>query len=91
MEPAVEKRFRRIEAILRESAERSAERNRLADLRMDKFDKKLEATRKLLEGGIKFVSRLSVEVRELKREVSEVSRIQKAMLLSHTNGKNGHG
>jgi hypothetical protein len=86
MEPAVEKRFRRIEAMFRESAER----NRLADLRMDKFDKKLEATRKLLEGGIKFVSRLSVEVRELKREVSEVSRIQKAMLRSNTNGKNGH-
>jgi hypothetical protein len=86
MEPAVEKRFRRIEAIQREAAEL----NRRAELRMDKFDKKLEATRKLLEGGIKFVSRLSIEVRELKREVSEVSRIQKAMLQSHTNGKNGH-
>jgi hypothetical protein len=86
MESAVEKRFRRIEAIQRETAEL----NRRAELRMDKFDKKLEATRKLLEGGIKFVSRLSVEIRELKREVSEVSRIQKAMLLSHTNGKNGH-
>jgi hypothetical protein len=78
MEPAVEKRFRRIEAIQRETAEI----NRRAELRMDVFDKKLEATRKLLEGGIKFVSRLSVEVRELKREVSEVSRIQKAMLRS---------
>jgi hypothetical protein len=61
-----------------------------AELRMDKFDKQLEATRKLLEGGIKFVSRLSVEVRELKREVSEVSRIQKAMLSSLGNGKIGH-
>jgi len=86
MEPAVEKRFRRIEAIQRETAEI----NRRAELRMDVFDKKLEATRKLLEGGIKFVSRLSVEVRELKREVSEVSRIQKAMLRSQSNGKNGH-
>ena len=86
MEPAVEKRFQRIEAIQRETAEI----NRRAELRMDKFDKRLEATRKLLEGGIKFVTRLSVEVRELKREVSEVSRIQKAMLRSHTNGKNGH-
>jgi hypothetical protein len=93
MEPAVEKRFQRIEAIQRETAEL----NRRAELRMDKFDKKLEATRRLVEAGIKFVSRLSIEVRqtgreirELRREVSEVSRIQKAMLRSHTNGKNGH-
>ncbi len=93
MEPAVEKRFRRIESILRETAEGQQQ----AKLRMDIFDKKLEATRKLVEAGIKFVSRLSVEVRqtgreirELRREVSEVSRIQKAMLRSHTNGKNGH-
>jgi hypothetical protein len=86
MEPAVEERFRRIEAILRETAEGQRE----AKLRMDVFDKKLEATRKLVEAGIKFVSRLSVENRQLSREVREVSRIQKAMLRSHTNGKNGH-
>ena len=86
MESAVEKRFQRIEAILRETAEGQ----RRAKLRMDVFDKKLEATRKLVEAGIKFVSRLSVENRQLSREVREVSRIQKAMLRSHTNGKNGH-
>ena len=86
MESAVEKRFQRIEAILRETAEGQ----RQAKLRMDVFDKKLEATRKLVEAGIKFVSRLSVENRQLSREVREVSRIQKAMLRSHTNGKNGH-
>ena len=86
MEPAVEKRFRRIESILRETAEGQQQ----AKLRMDVFDKKLEATRKLLEAGIKIVSRLSAENRQLSREVREVSRIQKAMLTSHTNGKNGH-
>lgn len=85
MEAAVEKRFRRIEAILRETAEL----NRRGELRMDVFDKKLEATRKLLQAGIKIVTRLSAENRQLSREVSEVSRIQKAMLRSHTNGKNG--
>ncbi len=87
LEPAVEKRFQRIEAILRETAEG----HRQAKLRMDDFGKKLQATRKLVEAGIKFVSRLSVENRQLSREVREVSRIQKAMLRSHTNGKNGHG
>jgi len=86
LEPAVEKRFRRIEAILRETAEGQQQ----AKLRMDVFDKKLEATRKLLEAGIKIVSRLSAENRQLSREVREVSRIQRAMLRSHTNGKNGH-
>jgi hypothetical protein len=48
MEPAVEKRFRRIEAIQRETAEinRRAElRMDRVELRMDVFDKKLEATR----------------------------------------------
>jgi hypothetical protein len=85
LEPAVEKRFRRIEAILRETAEG----NRQAKLRMDDFDKKLEATRKLVEAGIKIVSRLSAENRQLSREVREVSRIQKAMLGSQGNGKNG--
>jgi hypothetical protein len=86
MEPAAEKRFRRIESILRETAEGQQQ----AKLRMDVFDKRLEATRKLLEAGIKIVSRLSAENRQLSREVREVSRIQKAMLTSHTNGKNGH-
>jgi hypothetical protein len=86
MESAVEKRFQRIEAILRETAEG----HRQAKLRMDDFDKKLQATRKLVEAGIKFVSRLSVENRQLSREVREVSRIQKVMLQSHSNGKNGH-
>jgi hypothetical protein len=42
-EPAVEKRFRRIEAMLHESAEG----NRRALLRIDDFDKKLKATREL--------------------------------------------
>ncbi|MCU1339865.1 MAG: hypothetical protein JWO19_5446 [Bryobacterales bacterium] len=86
LEPAVEKRFRRIEAILLETAEG----HRQAKLRMDDFDKKLQATRKLVEDGTKFVSRLSVENRQLSREVREVSQIQKAMLRSNTNGKNGH-
>lgn len=66
---------------------RSAERQKRADLR---FYKKIAATRKLLEAGNKLVDRLSEENRQLSREVREVSRIQKAMLRTHTNGKNGH-
>ena len=92
MEPAVEKRFRRIESILRETAEGNRQaklRMDRAEERMDKFDKQLQATRKLVEAGIKIVSRLSAENRQLSREVREVSRIQKAMLGAHGNGKNG--
>jgi hypothetical protein len=73
----------RSRAILR----RSVERQKRADLR---FYKKIAATRKLLEAGNRLVDRLSVENRQLSREVREVSRIQKAMLRFHTNGKNGH-
>lgn len=81
MAPAVEARFERIESILHAMAERENQmeerwekRHALAMARMDIFDKKLEATRKLVESGIKFVVKLSVEVRELKGEIREVNR-----------------
>lgn len=57
---------------------------------MDKLDKQLQATRKLLEAGIKMVSRLSAENRQLSKEVREVSRIQKAMPRVNTSGHHGH-
>jgi hypothetical protein len=65
---------------------RNEERWTRLEERMAITDKQIQATRRLLEGGIKFVSRLSVEVRE-------VSKLQKAMLRSQGNGHNGrkHG
>ena len=58
-----------------------------------KFDKKLEATRKLVEAGIKLVARLGAEGRETRREVRGTSRMVKAMLRLNSNGRNGkkHG
>lgn len=58
------------------------ERMDRADQRMEKFDLKLEATRKLVEAGIKIVSRLAADTRELKRS-------QKAFLDSLRNAGNG--
>jgi chromosome segregation ATPase len=62
-----------------DEADRRAE---LADRRMEKFDLKLEAMRKLVEAGIKMVSRLAADTRELKRS-------QKAFLDSLRNAGNG--
>jgi len=53
-----------------------------ADRRTEKFDLKLEAMRRLVEAGIKMVSRLAADTRELKRS-------QKAFLDSFRNGRNG--
>jgi hypothetical protein len=76
-----EKRFERIEALLHGVAERenqwrlASPRNTTAPLarmekakaRMDKFDKLLQATWKLLAAGVKMLVRLSAEVREVSR------------------------
>jgi hypothetical protein len=95
-----EERFERIEALLHGMAERENQmearsiqvearfikEHERAMARMDKFDKQLQATRKLVEAGMKMLVRLSAEVRE-------VSRIQKDMLRFRGNGRNGqkHG
>jgi hypothetical protein len=53
-----------------------------ADKRMDKFDQQLQAMRKLVEAGMKIVSHLAADTRELKRS-------QKAFLDSLRNSGNG--
>ena len=67
---------------MREAHRRAMERMDRAEKRMEKFDLKLEAMRKLVEAGIKMVSRLAADTRELKRS-------QKAFLDSFRNGRNG--
>lgn len=71
MERRVRERFERIEAILEGVAQRQ-----------DRFDKQLQATRKLVEAGIKIVTQLARDTRELKQS-------QKAFLDSFRNGGNG--
>ena len=85
MEPEVRERFDRIEATLEriaEQQERGEKRAEAADKRMDRFDKQLQATRKLVEYGMKIVVNLAQDTRELKRS-------QKAFLDSLRNGRNG--
>jgi hypothetical protein len=53
-----------------------------ADQRMEKFDQQLQAMRKLVEAGMKIVSHLAADTRELKRS-------QKAFLDSLRNSGNG--
>jgi len=58
------------------------ERMDRADQRMEKFDQQLQAMRKLVEAGMKIVSQLAADTRELKRS-------QKAFLDSLRNSGNG--
>jgi DNA-directed RNA polymerase sigma subunit (sigma70/sigma32) len=80
-----------------ERAERLAEeRHRRAEARMDRFDRQLQATRKLVTAGVKFVARIAVENRQLgkrvdalTRDIAELARMQRAFLRSQRNGRNG--
>jgi hypothetical protein len=79
MDPNVRAEFDELRAAHR----RAMERMDRADKRMEKFDAQLQATRKLVEAGIKMVRGLAADTRELKRS-------QKAFLDSFRNGRNGH-
>jgi hypothetical protein len=89
MEPEVRERFEKIEATLDRIAERQERAEKRADemeirfnRRMDRFDKQLQATRKLVEYGMKIIVGLAKDTRELKRS-------QRAFLDSLRNGRNG--
>ena len=62
--------------------DRAMERMDRADKRTEKFDQQLQAMRKLVEAGMKIVSQLAADTRELKRS-------QKAFLDSLRNSGNG--
>jgi hypothetical protein len=83
MEPEVRERFERIEAILHEIAVR----HKAAEERMgkaeQKWDKRFEATRKLVEAGIGIVNKLG------KRQL-DLEKAHKAFLDSFRKG-NGNG
>jgi len=68
-----------------ERMDRAEKRAALTDKRMEKFDQQLQAMRKLVEAGIKIVSQLAADTRELKRS-------QKAFLdsLRHTGNGRRH-
>jgi len=65
-----------------ERMDRAIERLELAEKRMEKFDQQLPATRKLVIAGMKIVSHLAADTRELKRS-------QKAFLHSLRHAGNG--
>ena len=72
--------------------DRADERMDRADARMDRFDKQLLATKKLLDGGIKFVAKLAVrqaaDRKEFDRKIKELHQRQDRLL---RRGPNGHG
>jgi hypothetical protein len=91
-----EERMRRAEQLAEERHRQAEERHRQAEeryrraeRRMDRFDQQLQATRKLVSAGIKFVGRIAVRQDNLSKEVAELARMQKAFLRAFGNGRNG--
>lgn len=60
-----------------------------AEQRMEKFDLRLEATRKLVEAGMKIVLRIEERHLALEETVRELAKSQKAFLDSLRKSGNG--
>lgn len=95
MDPELERRYQLIEeraaaaeARWNRYMERVDARLDRAEARMAKYDIKFEATRKLVEGGMKLVMRNSAEIKALNKRMDDFMRASR-------NGRgsdgNGHG
>ena len=103
MQREVGQRFERIESLLHAMAGRENQieirfnrRMDRADQRMEKFDRQLDATRKLVQAGMKIVIPLAQrqkaadeEMKELRHSLRDLQKSQKAFLDSLNKGGNG--
>ena len=87
MEREVRERFERIEALLRAGVERGNqmhaqfnERMGRAEQRMEIFDRRLEAMRKLVEAGMKIVTRMGQRQQAMEEAIRDLAKSQKAFL-----------
>ena len=91
MEPHVRAELNEIWAILRDVAARQDR----AEKRMAKYDQRFEAARKLVLGGIKFVTRRDerrdAQLAALAQTVDKLAKTQQAFLDSLGKGGNGNG
>ena len=102
MDPQVEARFQRIEAILHAMAERGNQmearwekqheramaRIAKAEARADDFDRKLDAIRKMIAHGMRILVKFESGMADLRVEMDELAKMHKAFL---RNQRNGHG
>jgi len=88
MDPVARKELNEIRALLRVTATQSKESYEKAMVRMDKFDKKLEATRKLVEFGMKMLVRLERSQKATDGQIKATDAQLKA-LISFRSGGNG--
>ena|SRR5579871_2604889 len=79
----------REEARAKREEARLAKNHEAAMERMEKFDRQLQATRKLVEAGMKIVSRLAVDAREARKETRELKAEFRSYLRAQKNGHNG--
>src|SRR5271167_1572142 len=79
-----DERMDKAEERAKKAEERMDRAEKLADARGAKFDQRLEATRKLVEAGMKIMVRMNTRL-------DEIAKSQKQILKSLERGRNGHG
>ncbi len=96
MEREVRERYERMEALLRTGIERGNqmhaqfnERMAKTEQRMEIFDGRLEAMRKLVEAGMKIVTRMGQRQQAMEEAIRDLAKSQKAFLDSLRKGGNG--
>ena len=83
---AAEVRMDKHDKRMHELDQQARERAIRADARSDRFDIKLEATRKLVEGGMKFVMKNTAEIKAINKRIDDYIRG-----LGNGGGSNGRG
>jgi hypothetical protein len=89
MERDVRERFERIEALLCAGVERGNQMEARFNERMEIFDRRLEAMRKLVEAGMKIVTRMGQRQHAMEEAIRDLAKSQKAFLDSLRKGGNG--
>jgi hypothetical protein len=69
--------------------DRSEQRLERAEQRMEIFDRRLETTRKLVEAGMKILTRMGQRQQTVEDAIRELAKSQKAFLDSLRRGGNG--
>ena len=89
MEREVRERYERMEALLRAGVERGNQMEARFNERREIFDRRLEAMRKLVEAGMKIVTRIWQRQHAMEEAIRDLAKSQKAFLDSLRKGGNG--
>jgi DNA repair exonuclease SbcCD ATPase subunit len=83
---AADKRMDRWEQRADRADKRRAAWEARTDARMEKHDKQIQASRRLVETGMKVLTRLVVDVRDVKKDLHEMKKTLRLLVETRTNG-----